>query len=104
MEPLDHVTTRRMVLASNILQDQRYVQVISFDPPVREGGEGLLHVRCPSEVDYQVIRRFLDEEHGSALKSMTGDLWYVHRISDDAQLDEPFPQHVKIRVEWRFST
>lgn len=103
MEPEpQYVTTRRMTLASNILQDARHVQVISFDPPVDGGRDGVLYVRCPSREDYDGVRRFVDEERGSALKSVDGGVWYVHRLDDDAQPDQPFPQHIRIRVEWRY--
>lgn len=93
-----------MALASNILQDARYVQVISFDPPTEGGSHGTLYVRCTSEDEYQGIRRFLDEDHGSALKGMDGGVWYIHRLNDDADLRGRFPQHVRFRVEWRFRT
>lgn len=102
MEPLEYATTRRMALASNKLQDACYIQVISLVPPSEDGGEGLLHARFSSELYYRRALQFLDEEHGSALNSMDGGQWYVHRLSDDVDLDRPFPQHVKIRLEWRF--
>ncbi len=102
MEPTEYVTTKRMTLASNILQDARHVQVIDFDPPVDGGPHGLLHVRCPTEDDYWAIRRFVDEERGSALKAADGGVWYIHRLDDDAQVDQPFPQHIHVRVEWRY--
>src|SRR4051794_23067541 len=102
MEPTHQVVTKRMTLASNILQDARHVQVIDFDPPVDGGAPGQLHVRCPTEDDYRAVRRFVDEERGSALKSADGGVWYVHRLDDDAQLGRPFPQHVRITVEWRY--
>jgi hypothetical protein len=98
----EYVTTKRMTLASNVLQDARDIQVISFDPPTKEGREGLLVVRCPSEDDYRGVLRFLDEERGSALKSMNGGVWYIHRVAGDAQSGQPFPQHINFRVEWRF--
>lgn len=102
MEPLEYVTTRRMTLASNKLQDACYVHAVAFDPPVDGGAEGLLHVRCSTEADYLGIRRFLEEEHGSALQSGDGGVWYVHRIDDDVDLGRPFPQQIRIRVEWRY--
>lgn len=73
-----------MVLASNKLQAGCSVQVISFTPPTKDGGKGLLRVHCATRDEYEEIRRFIDEEHGSALKSMDGGVWYVHRIDDDS--------------------
>lgn len=98
----DDAATERMVLASNKLQASRYVDVVSFDPPSEHGREGLLRVHCATRDDYREIRRFVDEEHGSALLPWGGARWYVHRLGDDARPTQPFPQNVDIRVERRY--
>jgi hypothetical protein len=98
----DDAVTQRMVLASNKLQGGCSVQVISFTPPTKDGGKGLLRVHCATRDEYEEIRRFIDEEHGSALKSMEGGVWYVHRIDDDSREAEAFPQKVTIQLEWLY--
>lgn len=89
-----------MMFGNNILQDGAKVQVIEFRPPTEGGSEGLLYVRCPTLDKYEELRRFVDEEHGSALMDGNGGRWYVHRISDDGRRDLPFPQEVAVKVRW----
>jgi hypothetical protein len=98
----EDTATERMVVGNNKLQANRYVDVVSFDPPSEEGDEGLLRVECASKDDYRDIRRFLDEEHGSALLPRGGGRYYVHRIDDDARPGQPFPKNVSFRMEWRY--
>ncbi|TFV89901.1 hypothetical protein [Blastococcus sp. CT_GayMR16] len=98
--PPDSVT-QRMAFGNNMLQSGCWVDVISFDPPTEAGAEGMLRVHCATEADYLEVRRFLDEEHGSALKSTNGGLWYVGRVSDDAAPVGEYPQNVNFRLEWR---
>lgn len=96
----DDDVTQRMAFGNNFLQSGCFVDVISFEPPTENGAEGLLRVHCSTEEKYREVRRFLDEEHGSALKAFDGGIWFIHRVDDDAELDQPFPQNVSVRVEW----
>jgi hypothetical protein len=98
-EPTDEVR-ERMLLGNDYLRAAYWVEVIQFDPPDKDGGPGLLRVQCDTAEDYQQLRRFLDEPHGSGLKSLRGDVWLVHRISDNGQVDQAFPQKFNVVVEW----
>lgn len=91
---------QRMLFGNNFLGASHWVELIRFDPPTVEGTEGLLHVQCDTSEDYHQLRRFVDEEHGSALRSVDGGIWYVHRIADDGDPAQSFPQNVMVRVEW----
>ncbi len=98
-EPTDEVR-ERMLLGNDYLRAAYWVEVIQFDPPAKDSGPGLLRVQCDTAEDYKQLRRFLDEPHGSGLKSLGGDVWFAHRISDDCQVDQAFPQKVNVEVEW----
>jgi hypothetical protein len=98
-EPTDEVR-ERMLLGNDYLRAAYWVEVIHFDPPAKDGGPGLLRLQCDTAEGYQQLRRFLDEPHGSGLKSLRGDVWLVHRISDNGQVDQAFPQKVNVVVEW----
>lgn len=95
--------TSIMWFGNNFLQAGGPVQVVKFQPPTRDGGEGRLRAWCDSQSDYEQLRRFLDEEHGSALSTVdgSGQQWYVHRIDDDADERQPFPKAVTVRLQWR---
>lgn len=92
----------RMDFGNNFLKSGCSVEVIRFDPPSQDGTEGVLRVQCRTPEDYEQLRRFVDEEHGSALKSMEGGVWYVHRLADDGDRARPFPQNVSVRLEWLY--
>lgn len=94
--------TRLMRFGNNFLQAGAFVQVVDFVPPTPDGEQGLLRAFCDTEDDYEELRRFADEPHGSALSSMDGSgQWYVHRIDDDARDRQPFPKAVTVRLRWR---
>ena len=98
--PADSVT-RRMMFGNNYLQSGCLLHVIDFDPPSPAGEHGSLRAEVGSAKEYDEIRRFLDEEHGSALSSLDGTgQWYVHRLSDDGKPKAVFPQKVNFQIEW----
>jgi hypothetical protein len=92
-----------MWLGNNYLQAGGPVQALYLLPPSPEGGEGRLTAWCDSEEEYESLRRFLDEPHGSALSRTdgSGQQWrYVQRIEDDGEGGRPFPKAVTIRLRW----
>jgi hypothetical protein len=100
-KPADGVTTR-LSFGNNFLKSGHWVDVISFTPPKEGGAHGELRVFCAELEDYKELRRFVDEPHGSVLRSLDGNAWYVHRVNDDGNEDAPFPQNVAVTLEWRY--
>lgn len=97
----DYAPRFRMSFGSNYLQSSCWVNVISFSPPAEdESVEGALRVLCETSEEYHELRRFTDEPHGSALRSMEGPMWFVQRITDDGEQAQSFPQIVTFRLRW----
>jgi hypothetical protein len=100
----DYAPRFRMSFGSNFLQSGCWVNVIQFEPPAEDGSaEGLLRVHCETLEEYRELRRFTDEPHGSALKSVEGSMWFVQRVADDGQQARSFPQVVTFRLRWHYS-
>jgi hypothetical protein len=99
-EPGDDEVQERMSFGNNYLGATHWVEVIRFDPPTEAGAPGVIRAQCDTAQNYTELRRFVDEPHGSILRSPRGN-WWVHRTDDDGQADEAFPQKVNVQVEWR---
>jgi hypothetical protein len=95
--------THLMWFGNNFIQAAGPVQVVDFLPPSSDGGEGRLRAWCDTADEYEQLRRFLDEPHGSALSRMdgSGQQWYVQRIEDDGEGEMPYPKAVTFRLRWR---
>lgn len=97
----DYAPRFRMAFGNNVLQSGCWVNVISFTPPTEDGStEGTLRAYCETLEEYHELRRFTDEPHGSALRSMEGPMWFVQRLTDDGEQAQSFPQVVTFRMRW----
>ena len=90
----------RMRFGNNFLQAGAWVEVIELLPPTPDGQDGLLRVWCDTAAEYEQLRRFVDEPHGSALSYAdgSGGQWFVQRIDDDGNPAGSFPQTVTVRL------
>lgn len=101
MDLPDYAPRLRMAFGNNVLQSSCWVNVISFTPPSEDGStEGLLRAYCETRDEYDELRCFTDEQHGSALRSMEGPMWFVQRVADDGQQAATFPQVVTFQLRW----
>jgi hypothetical protein len=89
-----------MILANNFMQSAVDVLVTGLEwnesvAPRR----ATIGVVVAKEEEYTTVCAFLEHPKGSALKTLSGELWYLRRLADDCSSSATYPRNVEFLVE-----
>jgi hypothetical protein len=88
-----------MAFGNNFLQDADAAEFDSTHPR-RTAPKGFFASSARSWRTIDSSGVSLTKRTGSSLTALDGGVWYVHRLADDGDPDQPFPQVVSLRIGW----